>query len=141
MSYKTIKKVTELTGITEGALRYYDEKNVIKPTIKKTTGRREWLYDDEAIKKLCLIKLFTFIGVPVRIAGLMLENGLDFSELILNMQIGAIKSELKKGEYKISLAESLLNQGTHAELVNDSWLMKQIKHIELIEKEKEKQTK
>ena len=37
MSYKTIKNVTELTGITEGALRYYDEKDVIRPTIKKAT--------------------------------------------------------------------------------------------------------
>ena len=85
MSYKTIKNVTELTGITEGALRYYDEKDVIRPTIKKATGRREWLYDDAAIKKLCLVKLLTFIGVPVKNAGLMLKNEIDSPEPILNI--------------------------------------------------------
>lgn len=141
MSHKTIKKVTELTGITEGALRYYDEKEVIKPTIKKSTGRREWLYDDEAIKKLCLLKIFTFIGIPVRVAGVMLKNGIDFAELMLNMQIGAIKTEIDRSKYKINLAESLLEQGPHTELIDRNWLLQEIKRIELMEKEKEEEIK
>lgn len=141
MSYKTIKKVTELTGITEGALRYYDEKNVVKPTIKKSTGRREWLYDDEAVKKLCLVKMLTFIGIPVKIAGSMLQNGIDFAELMLGMQIGAIRSEMNRSEYKIRLAEKLLKQGPHAELVDKNWLMEEMKRIELMDREKEENRK
>lgn len=135
MSYKTIRAVTAITGITEGALRYYDEKGVVKPTKKKPTGRHEWLYDDEAIRQLCLIKLYTFIGIPVRIAGEMLENGMNFSNLMLNMQIGAIKHDMAQDEYKISLAESLIKQGAKAEFIDSEWLVKVMDKVRTFEKE------
>ena len=133
MSYKTIKNVTELTGITEGALRYYDEKDVIRPTIKKATGRREWLYDDTAIKKLCLVKLLTFIGVPVKNAGLMLKNEIDSPEPILNTRIESIKAEMSLSEYKISLAQKLLEGLQQADRIDTGWLLREIQHIRLLE--------
>ncbi len=133
MSYKTIKNVTELTGITEGALRYYDEKDVIRPTIKKATGRREWLYDDAAIKKLCLVKLLTFIGVPVKNAGLMLKNEIDSPEPILNTRIKAINAEMSLSEYKISLARTLLDSLQQADRIDTDWLLREIQHIKLLE--------
>lgn len=133
MSYKTIKNVTELTGITEGALRYYDEKDVIRPTIKKATGRREWLYDDAAIKKLCLVKLLTFIGVPVKNAGLMLKNEIDSPEPILNTRIESIKAEMSLSEYKISLARTLLDSLQQADRIDTDWLLREIQHIKLLE--------
>ena len=46
MGYKTIRDVTAITGMTESALRYYDEKKILQPTVKSVTGRSEWLYDD-----------------------------------------------------------------------------------------------
>ena len=52
MSYKTIRDLAAQTGVTESALRYYDEKRLLQPTVKSQTGRREWLYDDEAVRKL-----------------------------------------------------------------------------------------
>ena len=133
MSYKTIKNVTELTGITEGALRYYDEKDVIRPTIKKATGRREWLYDDAAIKKLCLVKLLTFIGVPVKNAGLMLKNEIDSPQPILNARIKAINAEMSLSEYKISLAQKLLDSLQQADRIDTDWLLREIQHIKLLE--------
>ena len=133
MSYKTIKNVTELTGITEGALRYYDEKDVIRPTIKKATGRREWLYDDAAIKKLCLVKLLTFIGVPVKNAGLMLKDEPDSPEPILNARIKAINAEMSLSEYKISLAQKLLEGLQQADRIDTGWLLREIQHIRLLE--------
>lgn len=133
MSYKTIKNVTELTGITEGALRYYDEKDVIRPTIKKATGRREWLYDDAAIKKLCLVKLLTFIGVPVKNAGLMLKNEIDSPQPILNARIKAINAEMSLSEYKISLARTLLDSLQQADRIDTDWLLREIQHIKLLE--------
>ena len=133
MSYKTIKNVTELTGITEGALRYYDEKDVIRPTIKKATGRREWLYDDAAIKKLCLVKLLTFIGVPVKNAGLMLKNEIDSPQPILNTRIKAINAEMSLSEYKISLAQKLLDSLQQADRIDTDWLLREIQHIKLLE--------
>lgn len=137
MTYKTIKQVTELTGITEGALRYYDEKDVIKPTVKKDTGRRECLYDDDAIRKLCMVKLFTFIGMPVKTAGLMINIGVNYSDIMLRVQIDTIRKEIRRSEYKISLAEKLLMQSQRTTPIEGDWLIEEIKQIELMEKEKE----
>lgn len=74
-------------------------------------------------------------------AGVMLKNGIDFAELMLNMQIGAIKTEIDRSKYKINLAESLLEQGPHTELIDRNWLLQEIKRIELMEKEKEEEIK
>lgn len=141
MTYKTIKQVTELTGITEGALRYYDEKDVIKPTIKKDTGRREWLYDDDAIRKLCMVKLFTFIGMPVKTAGLMINIGVNYADIMLRVQIETIRKEIRRNEYRIALAEKLLLQSQHTTPIEIDWLIEEIKQIELMEKEKEENEK
>ena len=47
MSLNTIREVTEITGITVNALRYYDRKGLLHPTVRNSEGRKEWLYDDE----------------------------------------------------------------------------------------------
>ncbi len=51
MSLNTIREVTEKTGITINALRYYDRKGLLHPTIRNSEGRKEWLYDDEAVRR------------------------------------------------------------------------------------------
>ena len=43
---KTVKEISELTGISIRALRYYDEIGLLVPTDRTDTGYR--LYDDEA---------------------------------------------------------------------------------------------
>ena len=40
MSLNTIREVTEITGITVNALRYYDQKGVLHPTICNPEGRK-----------------------------------------------------------------------------------------------------
>ena len=57
MSLNTIREVTEITGITVNALRYYDRKGLLHPTVRNSEGRKEWLYDDEADKEQ-LIRVF-----------------------------------------------------------------------------------
>ena len=52
MSLWSMREVTRITGATESALRYYNAKGVLSPTVREETGRRQWLYDDEAIGKL-----------------------------------------------------------------------------------------
>ena len=65
MPYKTIKEVTALTGATESALRYYDEKDLLRPTVKNRTGRKEWLYDDTALEKLRLVIMYKNMGLSI----------------------------------------------------------------------------
>lgn len=47
---KTVKEISELTGISIRALRYYDEIGLLVPTDRTDAGYR--LYDDEALEKL-----------------------------------------------------------------------------------------
>lgn len=65
MTLKTIKEVTKLTGATESALRYYEKKGIVSPTVKRTEGRREWLYDDNAVSKLKKVFLYKQIGLSI----------------------------------------------------------------------------
>ena len=51
------------------------------------------------------------------------------------MQIGAIKHDMALDEYKISLAESLIKQGSKAELIDSEWLVKAIGQAGEFEKE------
>ena len=63
MSLKTMKEVTRLTSITENALRYYNAKGILSPTVREETGRKQWLYDEEAIRKPRKRLLLNSIGV------------------------------------------------------------------------------
>lgn len=47
---RTIKEVADLTGVSVRTLQYYDEVNVLKPTLVNDAGYR--FYDDNAIERL-----------------------------------------------------------------------------------------
>lgn len=46
---KTVKDVSEITGISIRTLRYYDEIGLLKPTKLTEAGYR--LYDNKAVEK------------------------------------------------------------------------------------------
>lgn len=54
---KKLSEVSKLTGITRRALQGYEAMGLLPPTSKTKAGY--WLYDDEAIQKLLIIKVFT----------------------------------------------------------------------------------
>ena len=74
MSMNTIREVTEITGITVNALRYYDSKGLLSPTVRNPEGRKEWLYDDEAVRRAKRILLLRVIGIPVENIAHVLEK-------------------------------------------------------------------
>ena len=47
---KTVKDVSEITGVSIRTLRYYDEIGLLKPT--ELTEAGYWLYDNKALEKL-----------------------------------------------------------------------------------------
>ena len=53
---KTVKEVSELTGISIRTLRYYDEIDLLKPAKVTEAGYR--LYDESSLKKLRQIMFF-----------------------------------------------------------------------------------
>ena len=59
---RTVKQVSDLTGISVRALHYYDEIGLLKPSEITESGYR--LYDDEALKTLHLLYIL-IIRFPV----------------------------------------------------------------------------
>lgn len=60
---KTVKEVSELTGISIRTLRYYDEIDLLKPAKVTEAGYR--LYDESSLKKLRQIMFFRETGSSI----------------------------------------------------------------------------
>lgn len=60
---KTVKEVSELTGISIRTLRYYDEIDLLKPAKVTEAGYR--LYDERSLKKLRQIMFFSGTGSSI----------------------------------------------------------------------------
>lgn len=61
---RTVKQVSDLTGISVRALHYYDEIGLLVPSEIAETGYR--LYDDEALKTLQQILFFKELDIPLK---------------------------------------------------------------------------
>lgn len=60
---KTVKDVSEITGVSIRTLRYYDEIGLLKPTELTEAGYR--LYDNKALEKLQEILFFRELDIPL----------------------------------------------------------------------------
>ena len=108
MSLNTIREVTEITGITVNALRYYDQKGVLHPTVRNPEGRKEWLYDDEAVRRAKRILLLRRIGIPVESMTRVIDKMDGMEEVILRTRLEELREERKLIDEQISLASMLL---------------------------------
>lgn len=108
MSLNTIREVTEITGITVNALRYYDSKGLLHPTVRNSGGRKEWLYDDGAVRRAKRIVLLRRIGIPVESIAMVLDNADRMDEKILRSRLEELREERKEIDEQISVANMLL---------------------------------
>ncbi|MBR4640908.1 MAG: MerR family transcriptional regulator [Butyrivibrio sp.] len=69
---KTVKEVSEFTGISVRTLHYYDEIGLFKPTKVNDAGYR--LYDDKAIDKLSQIIVFKELDLSLADIKLIMDN-------------------------------------------------------------------
>ncbi|MCI8597546.1 MAG: MerR family transcriptional regulator [Lachnospiraceae bacterium] len=60
---KTVKDVSEITGVSIRTLRYYDKIGLLKPTELTEAGYR--LYDNKALEKLQEIMFFRELEIPL----------------------------------------------------------------------------
>lgn len=60
---KTVRDVSEITGVSIRTLRYYDEIGLLKPTELTEAGYR--LYDNKALEKLQEILFFRELDIPL----------------------------------------------------------------------------
>ena len=78
---KTVKEVSELTGVSVRTLHYYDEIGLLKPTEVTEAGYR--LYDDKAIERLGQILVFRELDLTLSDIKLIMENpDLDRSSVL-----------------------------------------------------------
>ncbi len=61
---RTVKQVSDLTGVSVRALHYYDEIGLLNPSEITEAGYR--LYDDEALKTLQQILFFKELDIPLK---------------------------------------------------------------------------
>ena len=108
MSLNTIREVTEITGITVNALRYYDRKGLLHPTVRNSEGRKEWLYDDEAVRRAKRILLLRKMGIPVESIAKAIEKADKMDEVILRSRLEELREERQFLDEQISLAGMLL---------------------------------
>ncbi len=104
MSLNTIREVIEITGITVNALRYYDSKGLLHPTVRNPGGRKEWLYDDEAVRRTKKILLLRKIGIPVESIAFVLEKVDSMDESLLKTRLDELREKRKAIDEQISVA-------------------------------------
>ena len=108
MSLNTIREVTEITGITVNALRYYDSKGLLHPTVRNSDGRKEWLHDDEAVRRAKRILLLRRIGIPVEKIALVIDNVDGMDEIVLRTRLEELRKERELIDEQITVAGMLL---------------------------------
>lgn len=110
---KTVKEVSELTGISIRTLRYYDEIDLLKPAKVTEAGYR--LYDESSLKKLRQIMFFRELEVPLSEIKAIMKNSesdnrkiLETQKMMLEMKRNRLNgiieliSDVLKGEDKMS---------------------------------------
>lgn len=69
---RTVKEVSEITGVSIRTLRYYDEIGLLKPTELTEAGYR--LYDDKAMEKLQEIMFYRELDISLTDIKKIMEN-------------------------------------------------------------------
>lgn len=78
---RTVKEVSELTGISVRTLHWYDEIGLFKPTATSGAGYR--LYDDKALETLQQILFFREFDMPLKeIKAILEEPGFDREQVL-----------------------------------------------------------
>ncbi len=82
---RTVKQVSDLTGVSVRALHYYDEIGLLKPSEITEAGYR--LYDDEALKTLQQILFFKELDIPLKdVKEIMLSPYFDKMQALKNQK-------------------------------------------------------
>lgn len=106
---RTVKEISELTGISARTLHYYDEIGLFVPTSKSEAGYR--LYDDRALETLQQILFFREFDIPLKKIKAVMENpDLDRNQ-ILQMQRKMLVAKKERMERLIASIDDILKGG------------------------------
>ena len=103
---RTVKEISQITGISVRTLHYYDEIGLFQPTGKSEAGYR--LYDDKALETLQEILFFREFDIPLKEIKSIMENpALDRNE-ILKMQRKMLIAKKERMEHLIANIDDIL---------------------------------
>lgn len=106
---RTVKEISELTGISARTLHYYDEIGLFVPTSKSEAGYR--LYDDRALETLQQILFFREFDIPLKKIKAVMENpDLDRNQ-ILQMQRKMLVAKKERMERLIASIDDIIKGG------------------------------
>ncbi|HEL2260159.1 TPA: MerR family transcriptional regulator [Streptococcus suis] len=108
---KTVKEVSQLSGVSVRTLYYYDEINLLTPSFIAENGYR--YYDNEAFEKLQEILLFRELEFPLKEIKKIVGNAAYDREAALKDQIRLLELKKKHLEKVIKHAKSLQQKGEH----------------------------
>lgn len=103
---RTVKEISELTGISVRTLHYYDEIGLLKPTEKSDAGYR--LYGDKALETLQQILFFREFDIPLKEIKAVMENPSLDTKQILQMQRKMLVAKKERMERLIASIDDIL---------------------------------
>lgn len=109
---RTVKEVSELTGVSIRTLHHYDEIGLLKPTSVTEAGYR--LYDDAALERLHTILLFRELEFPLRQIKEMMNSPSFDPTLALEQQIKLLQKQYTHIGRLIALACEIQKRGKAA---------------------------
>ncbi|HEL2685073.1 TPA: MerR family transcriptional regulator [Streptococcus suis] len=106
---KTVKEMSQLSGISVRTLHYYDEINLLTPSFIAENGYR--YYDNEAFEKLQEILLFRELEFPLKEIKKIVGNAAYDREAALKDQIQLLELKKRHLEKVIQHAKTLQQKG------------------------------
>lgn len=103
---RTVKEISDLTGISVRTLHYYDEIGLLKPTQKSDAGYR--LYDDKALETLQQILFFREFDISLKEIKAVLDNPALDRNQILQVQRKMLVTKKERMERLIASIDDIL---------------------------------
>ena len=103
---RTVKEISDLTGISVRTLHYYDEIGLLKPTEKSDAGYR--LYDDKALETLQQILFFREFDISLKKIKAVLDNPALERNQILQVQRKMLVTKKERMERLIASIDDIL---------------------------------
>ena len=103
---RTVKEISDLTGISVRTLHYYDEIGLLKPTEKSDAGYR--LYDDKVLETLQQILFFREFDISLKEIKAVLDNPALERNQILQVQRKMLVTKKERMERLIASIDDIL---------------------------------
>lgn len=108
----TVKRVSDLTGVSVRTLQYYDKIGLLSPTELTDAGYR--LYDDTALERLQQILLFRELEFPLKEIKAILDSPNFDGKKALSQQIELLELKKQHLENLINFARGIKMIGVRA---------------------------